>query len=93
MNSFSSDQIVCSLGEPFHAKQPDYFILRMIISLLFEPFRNSSLDHLSVLFEMIVFLVKTAAHNLGFVPPYEYYKRTVLHCVGVKRSQHFFIYF
>ena len=46
MNSISSDQIVCSLGESFHTKQPDYFILRMIISLLFEPFRNSSLDHL-----------------------------------------------
>ena len=45
VNSFSYDQIVCSLGEPFHTKQPDYFILRMIISLLFEPFRNSSLDH------------------------------------------------
>ena len=27
VNSFSSDQIVCSLGEPFHTKQPDYFIL------------------------------------------------------------------
>ena len=45
VNSFSYDQIVCSLGEPFHTKQPDYFISRMIISLLFEPFRNSSLDH------------------------------------------------
>ena len=38
VNSFSYDQIVCSLGEPFHTKQPDYFILRMIISLLFEHF-------------------------------------------------------
>ena len=47
VDSFSSDQIVCSFGEPFHTKQPDYFILRMIISLLFsEPFPNSSLDHL-----------------------------------------------
>jgi len=46
VDSFSSDQIVCSLGEPFHTKQPDYFILRMIISSLFEPFRNSSRDHL-----------------------------------------------
>ena len=36
----------CSLGEPFHTKQPDHFILRMIISLLFEPIRNSSRDHL-----------------------------------------------
>ena len=44
-DSFSSDQIVCSLGEPFHTKQPDHFILRMIISLLFEPIRNSSRDH------------------------------------------------
>ena len=43
---FSSDQIVCSLGEPFHPKQPDHFILRMIISLFFEPIRNSSRDHL-----------------------------------------------
>ena len=39
-------QIVCSLGKPFHTKQPDYFVLKMIISLLCEPFRNSSLDHL-----------------------------------------------
>ena len=46
MNSFSSDQIVCSLGEPFHAKQRDYLILRMIVYLLFEPFRDSSLNHL-----------------------------------------------
>ena len=46
VTSFSSDQIICSLGEPFHTKQPDYFILRMIIPLLFEPFRNSSLEHL-----------------------------------------------
>ena len=45
-DSFSSDQIVCSLGEPFHTKQPDHFILRMIISLLFEPIRNLSRDHL-----------------------------------------------
>ena len=46
MDSFSSDQIVCSLGEAFHTKQPDFIFLRMIISLLFEPFSNSSLQHL-----------------------------------------------
>lgn len=48
LEQFSSDQIVCSWGEPFHKKQPGYFILRMIIPLLFEPFRNLSLhvDHL-----------------------------------------------
>ena len=45
VNSFSSDQIVCSLGEPFHTRKPHYFILRMIISLLFEPFLNLLLDH------------------------------------------------
>ena len=48
MDSFSSNQIVCSYGQPFYTKQPDYFILRTIISLLFEPFHNSSLDHLHI---------------------------------------------
>ena len=48
MDSFSSNQIVCSYGQPFHTKQPDYFILRTIISLLLEPFRNSSLDYLHI---------------------------------------------
>ena len=44
----TSEQLLIwpSLGKPFHTKQPDYFILRMIISLLCEPFGNSSLDHL-----------------------------------------------
>ena len=68
--------------------QPDYFILRMIISLLFEPFRNSSRDHLHfvcAIWHDCIFVV-TAAYNLGFVPQCEYCKSTVLHCVGVKRS-------
>ena len=29
VDSFSFDRIVCSLGEPFHTKQPGYIILRM----------------------------------------------------------------
>ena len=55
---------------------------------LFEPLRNSSLHHLHfvcAIWHDCIFVV-TAAHNLGFVPQYQYCKSSALHCGGVKRS-------